>query len=91
MMLTNNRIIVQAKGGKDAILNPDIDSILEQILNLDIQKKSSKSRSMKSSFKLHESRKSIGPTSDACPYYNKSGHSKDKCYYKHPKQASENF
>lgn len=91
MMLTNNRKAAQAKGGKEATFEPDFDSILEQILNLDTQNKSSESRFMKSSSKPNESKKSAGPTPDACPYCNKGGQPEDKCYYKHPERASESF
>lgn len=48
MMLNYNRKADQAKGKKT---EPDFDSILEQILNLDAQKKISEARSMKSALK----------------------------------------
>ena len=48
MMLNYNRKAAQAKGKKT---EPDFDSILEQILNLDTQKKTSEARSMKSALK----------------------------------------
>lgn len=83
MMLTNNRKAAQAKGDKDAKHVPDFDSILEQILSLDTQKKSSESRSMKSSSKPNEAKKSTGTTQDAYPYCNKGGHSEDNYKQSH--------
>lgn len=89
MMLTNNRKADQAKGIKT---EPDFDSILEQILNLDTQKKKvSESRSMKSASKATETKKSTGPSHPPCPYCNKGGHIEEKCYYKYPEQASQSF
>ena len=85
MMLTNNRKAEQAKGIKT---EPDFDTILEQILNLDTQKKVSKSRSMKSASKAAESKKSTGNSNHPCPYCSKGGHIEEKCYYKYPDQAS---
>ena len=88
MMLTNNRKADQAKGIKDEI---DFDSILEQVLSLDTQKKVSESRSMKSASKGIEARKPLSSSTISCPYCKKSGHTEDKCYYKHPERASESF
>lgn len=88
MMLTNNRKATQAKGNKTEL---EFDLILEQILNLDTQKKTSESRSMKISSKPRDSKKILGPSTDSCPYCNKTGHPEDKCYYKHPDRASESF
>lgn len=51
MMLNNNRKAAQAKGEKT---EPDFDSILEQILNLNTQKKTSEARSMKSALRPRE-------------------------------------
>lgn len=82
-MLTYNWKVIQSKVGKDAIFEPDFDSILEQILNLDIEKNLSKSWSMKSLCKLNENKKLAGPTLDTYFYCNKSSYSKNKCYYKY--------
>ena len=86
MMLTNNRKAEQAKGTKT---QPEFDSILEQILSLDTQKKTSESRSMKTASK--ETKKSAVTTIFPCPYCRKGGHIEDKCYYKHPERASDSF
>ena len=89
MMLNNNRkASEQSKRTED---EPDFDSILEQILHLDTQKKRSEARSMKSALKLKEKKKSSTEPLDLCPYCSKPGHLEDKCYYKHPERASEDF
>ncbi len=88
MMLTNNRKANQVKGAKT---EPEFDSILEQVLSLDTQKKVSESRSMKNAFKATEAKKTPSFSMLSCPYCKKSGHTKDKCYYKHPERASEGF
>ena len=88
MMLTNNRKADQARGSKTEL---DFDSILEQILNLDTQKKVSESRSMKSASKAIETKKSTGQPHPPCPYCSKGGHIEEKCYYKYPEQASQSF
>ena len=88
IMLTNNRKADQARGTKTEL---SFDSILEQILNLDTQKKVSKSRSMKSASKAIETKKSTDHSHPPCLYYNKGGHIEEKCYYKYPKQASQSF
>ncbi len=88
MMLTNNRKEDQAKGAKT---EPEFDSILEQVLSLDTQKKISKSRSMKSESKAKEAKKTPRSSTLSCPYCKESGHTEDKCYYKHPDRASESF
>lgn len=64
MILNINRKAEQAKGYKT---KPDFDSILEQILNLDTQKKASKARSMKSAFKPKKKIKSSIEPLDPCP------------------------
>lgn len=88
MMLTINRKDDQARGSKAKL---DFDNILEQILNLDTQKKVSKSRSMKSASKATETKKPIGHSHLSYPYYSKSGHIKEICYYKHLQQAKQSF
>ena len=88
MMLTNNRKADQAKRVKT---KPEFDSILEQVFSLDTQKKVSESRSMKSASKAKEAKKTPSSSTPSCPYCKKSGHTEDKCYYKHPERASEGF
>lgn len=88
MIFKNNRKANQAKSTKT---EPELDSILEQVLSLDTQKQVSKSWSMKSTSKATEAKKSSSSSMLSCPYYKKSSHTKDKCYYKYPKQASEGF
>ena len=88
MMLTNNRKVKQAKGIKT---EPDFDSILEQVLSLDTQKKTSESRSMKTAAKGNESKKPSHISTITGPYCSKGGHTKDKCYYKHLERASKSF
>ncbi len=88
MMLTNNQKANQAKDTKKA---PDFDSILEQVLSLDTQKKTSKSRSIKSAVKRHMSKKSASVINSPCFYCNKDDHTKDKWYYKHLNRASQSF
>ncbi len=87
-MPTNNRKGDQAKGAKT---EPEFDSILEQVLSLDTQKKISESRSMRSASKATEAKKTPSSSMLSCPYCKKSGNTEDKCYYKHPKRASEGF
>ncbi len=88
MMLTNNRKANQAKREK---IELEFDSILEQILNLDTQKKASEALSMKSASKPKERKKASSESSNLCPYCSKPGHPEEKCYYKHPERASEDF
>lgn len=88
MMLTNNRKANQAKGEKTEL---EFDSILEQILSLDTQKKASEARSMKSASKPKERKKASPESLNLCPYCSKPGHPEEKCYYKHPERASEDF
>lgn len=88
MMLTNNRKADQAEGIKAEL---EFDPILEQVLSLDTQKKVSESRSMKSASMATEAKKILSSSTLSCPYCKKSGHTGDKCYYKHPERASEGF
>lgn len=81
MMLTNNKKADQAKGAKTEPLS----------LSLDTQKNVSESRYMKSASKATEAKKTSSSSTLSCPYRKKSGHTEDKCYYKHPKRASEGF
>lgn len=87
-MLNNNQRAKQAKGQK---IEPDFDSILEQILNFDTQKKASEARSMKSASKPREKKRSSAEPFSLCLYCSKPGHPQEKCYYKHPKRASKDF
>ena len=89
MMLNNNR--KASKQSQKTKIEPDFDSILEQILNLDTQKKTSEARSMKSALKPKEKKKSSTEPSDLCPYCTRPGHLEEKCYYKHPERASEDL
>lgn len=84
MMLNNSRKAEQARGTKT---EPGVDFILE-ILNLDSQRENTEARSMKSSFKPKDKKRSPG---DLCPYCSRPGHAQDKCYYKHPERASQKF
>ncbi len=88
MMLTNNRKADKAKGAKTEL---EFDSILEQVLSLDIQKKVSESQSVKSASKVTEAKKTPSSSTLSCPYCKKSGHTKDKCYYNHLDRAREGF
>ena len=88
MMLINNRKESLAKNAKT---EPEFDSILEQVPSLDTQKKVSKSRSMKSTSNAKEAKKTPSSSTLSCPYQKKSGHTEDKCCYKHLKQTSEGF
>ena len=88
MMFTNNQKADQTKSTKT---KPDFNSILEQILNLDMQKKVSKSRLMKNASKTTETKKLTGHFHPLCPYCSKGGHIEEKYYYKYPKQASQSF
>lgn len=85
MMLNNSRKAEQFKGTKS---DPGFDFILEQILNLDTQRKSTEARSIKSYSKPKDRKKDPG---DLCPYCSRPGHVEEKCYYKHPERASQNF
>ena len=85
MILNNSRKANQAKGLKT---EPRFDFILEQIFNLDSQHKTSEARSMKSSSQPKDRKKNPG---DLCPYCSRPGHIEEKCYYKHPERASQNF
>ena len=87
-MLTNDKKADQAKGAKT---EPEFDSIFEQVLSLDIQKKVSESRSIKSASKAKEAKKTPSFSTLSCPYCKKSGHTEDQCYYKYPERASESF
>ncbi len=89
-MMLNNNLKVSEQSQKTKI-EPDFDSILEQILNLDTQKKTSEARSMKSAFKPKEKKKSGTESLDLCPYCTRPGHLEEKCYYKHLERASEDF
>lgn len=80
-MLTNNKKADQAEGAKTEPLS----------LSLDTQKNVNESRSMKSASKATEAKKTPSSSTLSCPYRKKSGHIEDKCYYKHPKRASEGF
>lgn len=88
MMLNNNQKAQQAKKQKT---KPDFDFILEQILNLNIQKKTSEVQSMKLASKPRKKKKSNTEPLSLCPYYFKPGHSEEKCYYKHSESASKDF
>lgn len=88
MMFTNNWKADQAKRTKT---EPDFVSILEQILNLNTQKKVSTSRSMKIAFKATETKKSAGHSQLSCFYCGKNEYIKEKYYYKYSKQASQSF
>ncbi len=85
MMLNNSRKAKQARGVKT---EPEFDFILEQILNLDTQRKTSEARFMKSSSKPKDKKKDPG---DLCPYCLRPYHIEEKCYYKHPERANQNF
>ena len=89
MMLNNNR--KASEQSQKTKVEPDFDSILEQILNLDTQKKTSEARSMKSALKPKEKKKSSTEPSDLCPYCARPGHFEEKCYYKHSERTSEDF
>ncbi len=85
MMLNNSWKADQAKGLKT---EPEFDFILEQILNLDSQRKISEARSMKISSKSKDKKKDLR---DLCPYCSRPGHIEEKYYYKHPECGSQNF
>ena len=89
MMLNNNQ--TTSEQSQKTKIKSDFDSILEQILNLDKQKKTSEARSMKSAFKPKEKKKSGTESLDLCPYCTRPGHLEEKCYYKHPERANEDF
>lgn len=88
MMLNNNRKAAQAKGEKT---EPDFGSILERILNLDTQKKTSEARSMMSALRPREREKPSTESSEICPYSSRPGQTEEKSYYKHQERASEDF
>ena len=46
---------------------------------------------MKSASKPKERKKASPESSNLCPYCSKPGHPEEKCYYKHPERASEDF
>lgn len=46
---------------------------------------------MKRASKATETKKSNGHSHSPCPYCSKYGHMEEKCYYKHPEQASPSF
>ena len=77
-MFTNNQ---KAKQTKDIKTESDFNIILKQILNLDTQKKVTKSRLMKNASKTAKFKKSTG---HPCSYYIKSGHIVEKYSYKYP-------
>ncbi len=85
MMLNNSRKVGQARQIKT---EPGFDFILEQILNLESQRKCPEARSMKSPSKPKDKKKHSG---DLCLYCSRPGHFEEKCYYKHPERASQNF
>lgn len=87
-MLNNNWKTSQAKEKKT---EPDFHSILEQILNLDIQKKTNKTKSMKSALKVLKKKKLSMESLKICPYCSRPGHPKGKCYYKNQEYASKDF
>lgn len=87
-MLNSNQKAAQAKKKRT---KPDFDSILKQILNLDMQKNTNKSWSMKSTSKPKEKKKSSTKLLNPCPYCTRPGYVKDKCYYKHLEHARKNF
>ena len=69
MILTNNWKAYQATVSKTEV---DFNSILEQILNLYTQKKVSKSKSMKNTFKAIKTKKSTSQPYPPCLYYSKN-------------------
>lgn len=56
-----------------------------------MQKKISKSRFIKSTFKLKKKKKSNTKPLDPCPYYIKLGYFENKYYYKYSEDANEDF
>lgn len=85
MMLINSRKAEEAKGVKT---EHGFGFILEQIPNLDTQRKCSEARSMKISSKPKDKKRGLG---DHCPYCSRPGHDEENCYNKHPERASQNF
>lgn len=85
MMLINSRKAEEVKGVKT---EHGFGFILEQILNLDTQRKCSEARSMKISSKPKDKKRGLG---DHCPYCSRPGHDEEKCYNKHPERASQDF
>ncbi len=81
----------KAKRIKEKKTESDFDSILEQILNLDTQKKTSKAQSMKSASKPEEKKKSNTEPLGSCLYYTRPSHFEEQCYYKHQECASKDF
>lgn len=71
-MLNNSCKVKQAKRLKT---DPGFDSILEQILNLDSQCKTSEARFMKS---LSQSKDRKKHSRDLCPYCSRPGHIEEK-------------
>lgn len=87
-MLNSNQKAAQAKTRKAM---SDFEFILKQILNLDTQKKISKSWSIKSPSKSKEKEKSSTESLDLCLYCIKPGYIKNKYYYKHPERVNKDF
>ena len=85
MMLNNSRKAKQAKGVK---YKAGFDFILEQILNLVTQRKSSEARSIKISSQLKDRKKNL---EDFCLYCSRPSHIEEKCYYKHSEHTSQNI
>lgn len=88
IMLNSNQKAVQAKKKKT---KPNFNSILKQILNLDMQNKISRFRSMKSTSKSKKKKKSSTKPLDPCPYCTRPGQFEKKCYYKYLERKSKNF
>lgn len=86
IILTKNHKANQVKGQK---IELDFNSILEQILSLDTQKKASKTWSIQSTSKPKKRKKVSLQSLTLCLYYSKPGHPKEKCYYKHLEWASK--
>ena len=78
----------KAEQVREVKTEPGFDFILKQIFNLDTQRKGSETRSMKSSSKPKAKKKDPG---DLWPYCSRPGHIEEKCYYKHPERASQNY
>lgn len=85
MMLNNNPKTELAKRNRT---KPKFDFRLEKILKFDTQQKDMEVRSMKSLTKSKDRKKSGG---NFCLYFFRPGIVKEKCYYKHPECASQNF
>lgn len=85
IILNNSR---KADQTEELKTEPKFDFILEQILNLDSQRKISKARFMKISSKFKDKKKNLR---DLCLYCSRPSHIEEKSYYKYPKYASQNF